>query len=96
MAGVGDLVLTCNASLSRNRTVGYRLGQGESLEEILSDMKSVAEGVKTTEAAYELAAEHQVEMPITEQMYAVVHQGRNPSEAVRALMNRDPKSEEWS
>lgn len=96
LAGVGDLVLTCNASLSRNRTVGYRLGQGESLEEILSDMKSVAEGVKTTEAAYELAAEHQVEMPITEQMYAVVHQGRNPSEAVRALMNRDPKSEEWS
>ncbi|MEE2905451.1 MAG: NAD(P)H-dependent glycerol-3-phosphate dehydrogenase [Gemmatimonadota bacterium] len=96
LAGVGDLVLTCNASLSRNRTVGYRLGQGESLEEILSDMKAVAEGVKTTEAAYELAAEHQVEMPITEQMYAVVHQGRNPSEAVRALMNRDPKSEEWS
>ena len=96
LAGVGDLVLTCNASLSRNRKVGYRLGQGESLEEILSDMTAVAEGVKTTEAAYELASQHEVEMPITEKMYAIVHEGRDPSEALRALMTRDPKSEEWS
>ena len=96
LAGVGDLVLTCNASLSRNRTVGYRLGQGESLEEILSDMTAVAEGVKTTEAAYELASQHEVEMPITEKMYAIVHEGHDPSKALRALMTRDPKSEEWS
>lgn len=96
LAGVGDLVLTCNASLSRNRTVGYRLGRGESLEEILSDMTAIAEGVKTTEAAYELAGQHQVEMPITEEMYAIVHQRRDPSEALSALMARDPKPEEWS
>ncbi len=66
LAGVGDLVLTCTGSLSRNRTVGYRLGQGETLEDILSDMTAVAEGVKTTEAARELAHRHGVEMPIIE------------------------------
>ena len=96
LAGMGDLVLTCTGNLSRNRTVGYRLGKGESLEEILADMKAVAEGVKTTEAVYALAARHAVEMPIAEQVYAIVHEGRAPSDALRALMLRDPKPEEWS
>ncbi len=96
LAGMGDLVLTCTGSLSRNRTVGYRLGQGESLSEILADMKAVAEGVKTAEAVYALARRHQVEMPIAEQVYAIVHEGRKPSEALQALMLRDPKPEEWS
>lgn len=96
LAGLGDLVLTCTGSLSRNRTVGYRIGQGESLTDILSDMTAVAEGVKTTEAARELARRHGVEMPITEQMYAILHEGRRPDEALRALMTRDPKPEEWT
>jgi glycerol-3-phosphate dehydrogenase (NAD(P)+) len=96
LAGMGDLVLTCTGSLSRNRTVGYRLGQGESLEAILSDMKAVAEGVKTAEAVHALAFRHQVEMPIAEQVYAIVHEGRKPSDALRTLMHRDPKPEEWS
>ena len=96
LAGMGDLVLTCTGSLSRNRTVGYRLGRGESLAEVLADMTAVAEGVKTAEAVYELARRHDVEMPITEQVYAIVHEGRSPAEAVRALMLRDPKPEDWS
>jgi glycerol-3-phosphate dehydrogenase (NAD(P)+) len=96
LAGMGDLVLTCTGSLSRNRTVGYRLGKGESLPEILSDMTAVAEGVKTAEAVHELAARHEVEMPISEQVYAIVHEGKSPAEALRTLMLRDPKPEEWS
>jgi glycerol-3-phosphate dehydrogenase (NAD(P)+) len=96
LAGMGDLVLTCTGALSRNRTVGYRLGKGESLEEILSDMTAVAEGVKTAEAVHALASRHGVEMPIAEQVYRIVHEGLAPSEALRALMLRDPKPEEWS
>ncbi|HSH74429.1 MAG TPA: NAD(P)H-dependent glycerol-3-phosphate dehydrogenase [Longimicrobiales bacterium] len=96
LAGLGDLVLTCTGSLSRNRTVGYRLGRGETLEEILSEMSAVAEGVKTAEAAYELARRHGVEMPITEQMHAILYEGRTPNDALRSLMSRDPKPEEWS
>jgi glycerol-3-phosphate dehydrogenase (NAD(P)+) len=96
LAGMGDLVLTCTGSLSRNRTVGYRLGRGETLEEILADMTAVAEGVKTSEAVHALAARHGVEMPISEQVYAIVHEGRRPADALRALMTRDPKPEEWT
>ncbi len=96
LAGLGDLVLTCTGSLSRNRTVGFRLGQGERLKDILADMTAVAEGVKTTEAAYHLARTHGVEMPITEQMYAILYEGRQPADALRTLMARDPKPEEWS
>jgi glycerol-3-phosphate dehydrogenase (NAD(P)+) len=96
LAGLGDLVLTCTGSLSRNRTVGYRLGQGEALPAILADMTGVAEGVLAAEAVRELARRHDVEMPIMEQMYAIVHEGRSPSEALRTLMAREPKSEEWS
>ncbi len=96
LAGMGDLVLTCTGSLSRNRTVGYRLGQGESLENILSDMTAVAEGVKTASAVHELAFRHTVEMPIAEQVYAIVEEGRSAAEAMRMLMLRDPRPEEWS
>lgn len=96
LAGMGDLVLTCTGSLSRNRTVGYRLGQGESLEAILADMTAVAEGVRTAPGVYELARRNGVEMPITEQVYAIVEEGRSPEAALRALMERDPKPEEWS
>jgi glycerol-3-phosphate dehydrogenase (NAD(P)+) len=96
LAGMGDLVLTCTGALSRNRTVGQRLGRGERLDAILSEMKAVAEGVKTVEAAHALAARHGVEMPITEQVYRIIHDGRAPADALRALMLRDPKPEEWS
>jgi glycerol-3-phosphate dehydrogenase (NAD(P)+) len=96
LAGLGDLVLTCTGSLSRNRMVGFRLGQGESLDKVLGEMTAVAEGVQTTRAAYELARRHEVEMPITEQMYAILYEGRAPGDALRALMTRDPKPEEWS
>lgn len=96
LAGMGDLVLTCTGSLSRNRTVGFRLGQGESLDDILSDMTAVAEGVKTASAVHELAHRHGVEMPIAEQVYAIVEEGRSASEALQTLMRRDPKPEEWS
>ena len=96
LAGMGDLVLTCTGSLSRNRTVGYRLGQGESLDDILGDMTAVAEGVKTASAVHELARRHEVEMPIAEQVCAIVEEGRSPAEALQALMLRDPKPEQWS
>lgn len=96
LAGMGDLVLTCTGELSRNRTVGFRLGRGEPLADVLADMKAVAEGVKTAEAVHALAARHGVEMPISEQVYAIVHEGRKPADALRALMLRDPKPEEWS
>jgi glycerol-3-phosphate dehydrogenase (NAD(P)+) len=96
LAGVGGLVLTCTGSLSRNRTVGYRLGQGEALVDLLADMTAVAEGVKTAGAVHDLARRHDVEMPITEQVHAIVNEGRSPADAVQALMLRDPKPEEWS
>lgn len=96
LAGMGDLVLTCTGSVSRNRTVGYRLGKGETLEEILGDMSAVAEGVRTSEAVYELARRHGVEMPITEEVYAILHHGKSPSEALSSLMRREPKPEDWS
>ena len=93
LAGIGDLMLTCTGELSRNRSVGTRLGRGETLESILSDMKSVAEGVRTTPAAYALAKRFQVEMPIVGQVHAILEEGRAPLEAVRELMLREPGPE---
>ncbi len=95
LAGMGDLLLTCTGELSRNRTVGFRLGQGEALEDILADMTAVAEGIKTTEAAVALATKHDVEMPICSEVLAIVAEGRDPLQVVRNLMQRDPKPEEW-
>jgi glycerol-3-phosphate dehydrogenase (NAD(P)+) len=93
LAGLGDLVLTCNGELSRNRQVGFRLGRGETLDDILRSMQMVAEGVKTTSAAMDLAAQLQVELPITRKMYAVLHDAQPPSDAVRELMDRSLKEE---
>lgn len=93
LAGLGDLVLTCNGELSRNRTVGYQLGQGRKLAEILSGMRMVAEGVQTTYAAMELSGRLSVEMPITRQVYAILREGRDPREALRELMERSLKEE---
>ncbi len=93
LAGMGDLVLTCTGDLSRNRTVGIELGRGRSLSEIMDGMKMVAEGVKTTLSAYQLAAKLQVEAPITEQMYQILYEQKAPRRAVTDLMQRDLKSE---
>jgi glycerol-3-phosphate dehydrogenase (NAD(P)+) len=95
LAGMGDLVLTCTGDLSRNRTVGTRLGQGEALADILGDMRAVAEGVRTAPAVRDLARRHGVEMPIVEEVCAILEGVRSPSDAVRSLMLRDPKPEDW-
>jgi glycerol-3-phosphate dehydrogenase (NAD(P)+) len=94
LAGVGDLVLTCTGSLSRNRTVGEKLGQGRKLPEILESLDGkVAEGVRTTGAALGLARKHGVEMPIAEQMELILNEGKDPREAIRELMLRPGKEE---
>ena len=93
LAGLGDLVLTCTGTLSRNRTLGVELAKGRSLAEIQAATPTVAEGVKTTQAAIRLAAQTGVEMPITEQMDAMLHHGRSPREAIRTLMERSLKPE---
>jgi glycerol-3-phosphate dehydrogenase (NAD(P)+) len=93
LAGLGDLVLTCNGALSRNRQVGIELAKGRKLPEIIDSMRMVAEGVKTTNAAVELARRAHIEMPITQQMYAVLHDGKDPRFAIRDLMDRSLKSE---
>jgi glycerol-3-phosphate dehydrogenase (NAD(P)+) len=93
LAGLGDLVLTCTGSLSRNRHVGVELGKGRSLAEVLSNMKMVAEGVGTAPALLALARETGIELPITEQVDAILHQGRSPREAIRSIMERPLKRE---
>ncbi|MCL6546276.1 MAG: NAD(P)-dependent glycerol-3-phosphate dehydrogenase [Bryobacteraceae bacterium] len=93
LAGLGDLVLTCTGELSRNRTVGLKLARGHRLEEILASTPMVAEGVRTTYAAIELAQKAGVEMPITEQMHAMLANGQSPREAIRLLMERSLKRE---
>jgi len=93
LAGLGDLVLTCTGDLSRNRTVGIELAHGRKLGEIVSSMKMVAEGVKTTDAAVDLAARYAVEMPISAQMHEMLHAGASPQEAIRRLMERSLKGE---
>lgn len=93
LAGMGDLVLTCTGSLSRNRTLGIALGKGRHLKELLAETRTVAEGVGTTEAAHALSRRHNVEMPVTEQMYAVLYEARAPREAIRHLMERPLKQE---
>jgi glycerol-3-phosphate dehydrogenase (NAD(P)+) len=94
LAGLGDLVLTCTGGLSRNRSVGVELGRGRKLPEILAGMHGmVAEGIFTTTAAVGLARARGVEMPITEQMHAILHEGKAPREAIHDLMTRSTKSE---
>ncbi len=95
LAGLGDLVLTCTGGLSRNRSVGIALGQGQQLKQIIAGMHgTVAEGVLTTNAALGLARKHGVEMPITEQMYAILQDGKSPLDAIRELMTRPGKAED--
>jgi len=93
LAGIGDLVLTCTGSLSRNWTVGHKLGQGMKIETILSQTRTVAEGVKTTKSVYNLSRNLGVEMPIAEQVYRILYEDLDPKEALRILMNRDLRQE---
>lgn len=94
LSGVGDLILTCTGNLSRNRSVGIELGKGRHLPEILSSLNGkVAEGVQSTAAALGLAARYGVEMPITEQMDAILHHHKSPKDAIRDLMSRPGRDE---
>jgi glycerol-3-phosphate dehydrogenase (NAD(P)+) len=93
LSGMGDLVVTCTSRHSRNRAVGERLGRGEKIESILKSMEQVAEGVWTCATALRLAREHKVDVPITEEVDAVVHKGKNPKHAVQALLTREAKPE---
>ena len=92
LAGLGDLVATCTSPLSRNRTVGERLGRGETIEQVQASQLT-AEGVKSCRAVLDLARKHDVDMPITEHVVAVVHDGMTPADMVRGLMNRQARSE---
>ncbi|GAA3123949.1 NAD(P)H-dependent glycerol-3-phosphate dehydrogenase [Planomonospora alba] len=95
LAGMGDLVATCTSPLSRNRTFGENLGRGMTLAEVVAATKQTAEGVKSCESVLELARKHDVEMPITEVVVAVVHDGMPPGEAAMLLMSRTPKPERY-
>jgi glycerol-3-phosphate dehydrogenase (NAD(P)+) len=93
LAGVGDLVLTCTGDLSRNHTVGRKIGEGRSLPDILSETRTVAEGIKTAESVYNLSAQFGVEMPISHAVYYILYEGLSPKEAVYQLMTRDLRHE---
>ena len=93
LAGMGDLVATCISRQSRNRYVGEQLGRGRAIDEIVAEMKMVAEGIKTSRVVVEVAARYGVEMPIAQQVYAVVHEGRPAREAYRGLLRRHARSE---
>ena len=93
LAGFGDLVLTCTSTLSRNHTVGKKIGEGKKLKEILAEMRMVAEGVKTAKSVYNLSRKIGVDMPISQEMYRILYEDLSPKEAVYRLMTRDLKKE---
>jgi glycerol-3-phosphate dehydrogenase (NAD(P)+) len=93
LAGLGDLVLTCSAELSRNRTVGFELGRGRQLSDVLSGLGHVAEGVITANSAYHLAERLGVDLPITSEVYRVLYEAKPVAEAVRGLLSRPLKKE---
>ncbi|HVP61820.1 MAG TPA: NAD(P)H-dependent glycerol-3-phosphate dehydrogenase [Myxococcaceae bacterium] len=94
LSGLGDLVLTCTGDLSRNRQVGIELGKGRSLEQVLAGMTQVAEGVKTARSARDLSRKVGVELPICDQVHAIMYEGKSPRRAVVELMTRAPKRED--
>lgn len=93
LSGVGDLLLTCTGSLSRNRTVGLKLGEGKNIAQIKDEMQMVAEGIKTTRSAFELAERVGIDMPILEQVHSIIYENKDCAEAVRDLLKREPKVE---
>jgi len=96
LSGVGDLITTCLSRHSRNRFVGEQIGKGRKLQDVLTHMSMVAEGVQTTKSGYDLASRLSVEMPITNQVHSVLFGDRSPADAISNLMGRDPKPEDWS
>ncbi len=95
LSGLGDLFVTCSSHHSRNRRVGEQIGAGKSLAEILAETQTVAEGVSTSESAFELSRKHGVEMPIVEQVYRILFDGKSPRKAINELMIRRAKPEQW-
>jgi glycerol-3-phosphate dehydrogenase (NAD(P)+) len=95
LSGMGDLVVTCMSQHSRNRFVGDEIGKGKTLKQVLSEMVMVAEGVKTTKSAFDLAKKFNVEMPITEEVYKTLFEEKNPKQAVFDLMTRGAKQEKF-
>lgn len=93
LSGMGDLILTCTSPLSRNRTVGFKIGQGKKLKEILEEMVQVVEGIKTSKSAYNLSKKLKVSMPITEQVYRMIYEDKSPKDVLTDLVSRDPKQE---
>jgi glycerol-3-phosphate dehydrogenase (NAD(P)+) len=93
LAGMGDLVATCSSALSRNRSVGFKLGQGQKLDDIIAEMSMVAEGVKSCGVVMELAEQYNVEMPISEEVYKVIHDGNTVMDAYKGLVRRPLGSE---
>ena len=94
LAGIGDMITTATSSHSRNRYVGYELGSGKKLNQILGRMKMVAEGVTTTKAIYDLKNKLSIQMPITDKVYQVLFEGESPEKAIKELMSRQLKSED--
>lgn len=95
LAGIGDLIVTCMSKHSRNRYLGEQIGRGKTLSEVLASMDMVAEGVRTTQSMHDLAAKYDLEMPITEAVYAILFENRRPHEMVEQLMTRSAKRENW-
>ena len=93
LSGIGDLIVTCSSKHSRNRSVGEQIGKGRKLEEILKEMKMVAEGVTTTESAFELSKKLNIELPITSQVYKILFAGKDPQKATKVLMTRELRIE---
>ena len=93
LAGMGDLVLTCTGDLSRNRTVGLKIGKGMNIQEITEGMTMVAEGIRTSRSVYDLAKKMEVDMPIAGQVYQILYKDKNPIEAVKDLMGRELRVE---
>ncbi len=96
LSGMGDLIVTCMSRHSRNRYVGEQIGKGRTLQDVLNEMVMVAEGVKTTASAYELSQRENIEMPITKQVYETLFEEKPPVEAMKELMTRASKLEDWS
>lgn len=95
LTGIGDLIVTCYSTHSRNRFVGEQIGKGKKLQDILKDMVMVAEGIKTAESAYQLSIKYNVETPIIEKVYNILFNNENPKNAVNELMTREAKIEDW-
>jgi glycerol-3-phosphate dehydrogenase (NAD(P)+) len=96
LSGLGDLIVTCTSRHSRNRHVGEQIGRGRKLDEIIAEMAMVAEGVTTTESSYQLARQHGIEMPITNEVYRILFEDKDAREATYDLMTRETKQEIWT